>query len=247
MSVHIRKFTGPVEAANACGAEIFQLLAAARKERGSATLAVSGGSTPRIMFEWMAKQPFDWHAVDLFWVDERCVPIDDSQSNYRMTRESLLDHVALAPGQIHRIRTELIPDEAALAYVEDISRTFRLQPGELPAFDVLQRGMGPDAHTASLFPGEPLIENETGIAAAVWVEKLHQHRVTLLPGVLEKARHTLCLVTGADKAEGLVRVLGKPDRLHVPSQISSAEMTWFIDDAAGLTLDKIVSRSGASE
>jgi 6-phosphogluconolactonase len=239
MSVHIRKFAGPVEAANACGAEIFELLAAARKERGSATLAVSGGSTPRIMFEWMAKQPFDWHGIDLFWVDERCVPIDDSQSNYRMARESLLDHVRhpgtapLAPGQIHRIHTELIPDEAALAYADDISRTFRLQPGELPAFDVLQRGMGPDAHTASLFPGEPLIENQTGIAAAVWVGKFHQHRVTLLPGVLEKARHTLCLVTGADKAEGLVRVLGAPDRLNVPSQISSEEMIWFIDEAAG--------------
>ena len=243
MSVLIQKFAGPVEAANACGAEIFELLAAARKERGSATLGVSGGTTPRIMFEWMAKQPFDWHAIDLFWVDERCVPIDDSQSNYRMTRESLLDHIPLAPGQIHRIRTELIPDEAALAYVEDISRTFRLQPGQLPAFDVLQRGMGPDAHTASLFPGEPLIQNETGIAAAVWVEKFHQHRVTLLPGVLENARNTVCLVTGADKAEGLVRVLGAADRLHMPSQISSEEMTWFIDDAAGAN----ISRSGASK
>jgi 6-phosphogluconolactonase len=237
VSVVIRKFAGPVEAANACGAEIFQLLDAARKERGSATLAVSGGSTPRIMFEWMAKQPFDWNGIDLFWVDERCVPIDDSQSNYRMTRESLLEHVQLAPGQVHRIRTELIPDEAAVAYVDDISRTFKLQPGELPAFDVLQRGMGPDAHTASLFPGEPLIENQTGIAAAVWVEKFRQHRVTLLPGVLEKARHTLCLVTAADKAEGLERVLhGVADRLHVPSQISSPEMVWFIDQAAGARL-----------
>jgi len=237
MSVHIRRFPGPAEAADACGAAIFDLLAAARKDRGSASLAVSGGSTPRIMFEWMAKQPFDWNGIDLFWVDERCVPTDNSQSNYRMTRESLLDHVPLAPVQIHRIRTELIPDEAAIAYADDISRTFRLRPGELPAFDVLQRGMGPDAHTASLFPGEPLIENQTGIAAAVWVGKFKQHRVTLLPGVLEKARHTLCLVTGADKAEGLERVLRGPrDTLHVPSQIASPEMTWFIDEAAGASL-----------
>jgi 6-phosphogluconolactonase len=237
VSNEIRRLQSPAAAAEGCGASIFELLAAARKERGSATLAVSGGSTPRIMFEWMAKQPFDWHRIDLFWVDERCVPIDDSQSNYRMTRESLLDHIPLAHGQIHRVKTELIPDEAAMEYVEDISRTFQLQPGELPVFDVIQRGMGPDRHTASLFPGEPLIENRTGIAAAVWVEKFRQHRVTLLPGVLEKARHTLCLVTGPDKAEGLEQVLyGERDPLHVPSQISSPETIWFVDEAAAAKL-----------
>ena len=131
------------------------------------------------------------------------------------------------------MKTELIPDEAALDYIEEISRSFGLEPGELPVFDVIQRGMGPDAHTASLFPGEPLIENHTGIAAAVWVEKFHQHRVTLLPGVLEKARHTLCLVTGADKAEGLKKVLhGTRDPIHIPSQISSPNMIWFLDEAA---------------
>jgi 6-phosphogluconolactonase len=237
MSVKIRTHGGPAAAAEACGASIFELLAAARKSRGSATLAVSGGSTPRIMFEWMARQTFDWKNIDLFWVDERCVPIDDSQSNYRMTRESLLDAGHIPASHIHRVKTELVPDEAALDYAAEIARLFRLEAGELPAFDVLQRGMGPDMHTASLFPGEPLIENHTGIAAAVWVEKFRQHRVTLLPGVLEKARHTLCLVTGADKAPGLKQVLhGARDPLHVPSQIASAETIWFIDEAAGAQL-----------
>jgi 6-phosphogluconolactonase len=154
-----------------------------------------------------------------------------------MTRESLLDAGHIPATQIHRVKTELIPDEAALDYAAEIEKLFRLEAGELPAFDVLQRGMGPDMHTASLFPGEPLILNHTGIAATVWVEKFHQHRVTLLPGVLEKARHTLCLVTGADKAPGLKQVLhGEHDPLHVPSQISSPEMIWFIDDAAGAEL-----------
>lgn len=241
MSVEIRTFADAHAAAEACGASIFTLLDAARAQRGSASLAVSGGSTPRIMFEWMARQPFDWTNVDFFWVDERCVPSDDSQSNYRMTREALLhallDSGRIAPTHIHRVRTELVPDEAALAYIEEIGRTLRLEPGQLPVFDVLQRGMGPDMHTASLFPGEPLIENHTGVAAAVWVEKFKQHRVTLLPGVLEKARHTLCLVTGADKAPGLKQVLtGAHDPLHVPSQIASPEMVWFIDGAAGAEL-----------
>lgn len=237
MSVELKVLADPTEAAQACGAAIFEILEAARKERGIASLAVSGGSTPRIMFEWMAKQPFDWHGVELFWVDERCVPIDDSQSNYRMTRESLLDHAPIPHRQIHRVRTELTPDEAAESYIDEIAKTLRLDAGELPIFDVLQRGMGPDCHTASLFPGEPLIENRTGVAAAVWVEKFRQHRVTLLPGVLEKARNTLCLVTGADKTDALKQVLeGARDPLHVPSQISSAKMIWFLDQAASAKL-----------
>ncbi len=237
MSVQIRKSIDTKTAAEACGAAILDCLEAAWRERGSATLAVSGGNTPRTMFRWMAKQSFDWHRVDLFWVDERCVSVDDPQSNYGMTRAALLDSIHLAQGQIHRIRGELIPDEAAVLYADDISRSFKLQPGELPVFDVIQRGMGPDAHTASLFPGEPLIHNGTGIAAALWVEKFKQHRVTLLPGVLERARHTFCLVTGADKTEGLYRVLrGPSDPLHVPAQIASPEMVWYIDEDAGAKL-----------
>jgi len=237
MSVQIKTSADPKSAAEACGAAIFELLDAARQARGSASLAVSGGSTPRIMFEWMAAQGFDWKGVDLYWVDERCVPIDDQQSNYRMTRESLLDSIHLASGQIHRIHGELLPDEGAELYIGDITRSFKLLPHELPVFDVIQRGMGPDMHTASLFPGEPLILNQTGIAAAVWVEKFKQHRVTLLPGVLEKARTTLCLVTGADKTDGLYNVLkGASDPLHMPSQIASPEMIWYVDTAAAAKL-----------
>ncbi|MES1258304.1 MAG: 6-phosphogluconolactonase [Acidobacteriota bacterium] len=237
MSDELLTFDDAKAAAEACGAAIFELLDAARRERGAARLAVSGGSTPRIMFEWMAQQGFNWRGVDLFWVDERCVPIDDAQSNFRMTRESLLDTIRLEPGQIHRVETEFPPEEAAVRYVADLTRSFGLQNGELPSFDVLQRGMGPDTHTASLFPGEPLIEDHARTAAAVWVEKFQQHRVTLLPGVLESARHTLCLVTGADKAEPLVTVLRGPrDPLHVPSQISSPQMSWYLDRRAAAKL-----------
>ncbi len=237
MSTELLTFNDAKAAAEACGAAIFDLLRAARAERGVARLAVSGGSTPRIMFEWMAKQGFDWTGVNLFWVDERCVPTEDSQSNYRMTRESLLDTIKLEPHQVHRVETEYSPDEATNRYNAAIARSFGLPPGELPEFDVLQRGMGPDMHTASLFPGEPLIENRTGIAGLVWVEKFKQHRVTLLPGVLEKARHTLCLVTGADKTDALVTVLrGERDPLHVPSQLSSPQMRWYLDRAAAAKL-----------
>ncbi len=224
-------------AADACAAAILKALDEARRARGAATLAVSGGSTPRLMFQTMAKSGFDWSHIDLFQVDERCVPPDDEMSNFRMTREALLDHIHLAHGQIHRIEAELTPDEAAVRYVDNIRDAFKLQSGDLPVFDVIQRGMGPDTHTASLFPGEPLIQNVTGIAAAVWVEKMRQHRVTLLPGVLERARYTVMLVSGADKAGALKEVLNGPrDFMKHPCQISAGQAEWFVDEAAAAQL-----------
>jgi 6-phosphogluconolactonase len=230
-------FDGPQGAAEACGNRILEILNEARRERVRATLAVSGGSTPRLMFQAMAKRSFDWSNVQIFQVDERCVPPDHELSNFRMTRESLLSAAAIGENQFHRVRGELAPEEAARLYVEEIRESFHLSPGELPVFDAIQRGMGPDAHTASLFPGEPLIGDRTGIAAAVYVEKMMQHRVTLLPGVLERARHTLCLVTGVDKAEALHKVLRGPfDPMNVPSQIASPDMAWYIDKSAGARL-----------
>jgi 6-phosphogluconolactonase len=233
MSTEIFRYPTAREAAVACGHRIFALLNEARGARGVATLAVSGGSTPRLMFESMAGRDFDWNRVQLFWVDERMVPPEDEQSNYRMTHESLLRRIQIPAANVHRIAGESVPEEAAAAYAAEIRRVFGLRGDELPVFDVVQRGMGPDMHTASLFPGEPLIENRTDIAAAVWVEKMKQHRVTLLRGVLERARQTLCLVSGTDKAAALRGVLREPpDPMRRPSQIESASMSWYVDDAA---------------
>jgi 6-phosphogluconolactonase len=233
MPTEILRFPTALDAAISCGDRILQLLDAARRDRGIALLAVSGGSTPRLMFQSMAKRGFNWSGVELFWVDERMVPPDDSQSNYRMTREALLDAIRLPASQIHRIAGEMAPPDACAKYIEEIRGTFKLAAGELPVFDVIQRGMGPDMHTASLFPGEPLILNHTDIAAPVWVPKMGQHRVTLLPGVLELARETLCLVSGADKTAGLRQVLNEPaDTLKRPMQIASRAMVWYVDELA---------------
>lgn len=226
-------FENPQAAAEACGDRTLALLDQARRDRGTATLAVSGGTTPRLMFQSMAKRGFDWKHVELFQVDERCVPADDAQSNFRMIRESLLLPAGIPEMQFHRVPTELPPVDAARAYTEEIQRILNLRPGELPVFDIIQRGMGPDAHTASLFPGEPLLDDRTGIAAAVWVEKFQQHRVTLLRGVLEQARYTLCLATGSEKANALHAVVRGPfDPAHLPSQIASHDMAWYLDEAA---------------
>ena len=237
MSSNLSISETPLAAAEACGARIFRLLEGARKRRGRAFLAVSGGSTPKMMFEWMARQGFDWSGVELFQVDERCVPPDHQLSNYRMMREALLYAAAIPAAQVHRIAGEAEPAVSASQYEAEIRHVLGAGAGEIPVFDVIHRGMGGDAHTASLFPGEPLIADRAGVVAAVWAESMQQHRVTLLPAVLEAARHSLCLACGADKAGPLKSVLqGESDPLRFPSQIAAARTEWFLDRAAAAAL-----------
>jgi len=233
----VRQFPDGAEAVEACGTQILAWLREAITQKGRATLAISGGSSPRPMFERFARTPFEWERVHLFWVDERGVPPSDSQSNFKFTQDSWLRPGNFPAANIHRIEAELDPAEAAARYVADIQKFFGLAQGELPHFDVMHRGMGPDAHTASLFPGEALIDNRTDIAAAVWVEKFQQWRITLLPGVLQAARHTALLATGADKAAALRSVLHSPfDPRHYPAQIASGDgAVWFVDAAAQKT------------
>jgi len=230
----VRQFAAGAAAAEACGEQILEWLRDAIENQGLAALAISGGSSPRRMFEKFARTAFEWKRVHLFWVDERAVPPDNAQSNFKFTQDTWLRPGDFPPANIHRVPAELAPTHAAARYIADIQKFFGLANSELPRFDVVHRGMGPDAHTASLFPGEALIENRADIAAAVWVEKLQQWRITLLPGVLMAARHTALLVTGGDKAGALRSVLHAPfDPLHYPAQIASGDGTvWFVDAAA---------------
>ena len=129
-------------AAEACGDRILDILDQARQTCGTATLAVSGGSTPRLMFQSMARRPFDWSGVQVYQVDERCVPPGDEQSNFRMIRESLLLKTSINEFQFHRMQGELSPAEAARLYEDEIRRSMNLKSEELPVLDVIQRGMG---------------------------------------------------------------------------------------------------------
>lgn len=239
----VMRYPDPVKAAEACGQRVMDLLAEALAGRERATLAVSGGSSPRPMFELFAKSRLLWEQVHIFWVDERRVPPGDPQSNFRLANETWLSPAKVPAANIHRVPTELEPHEAARQYGEHVQAFFRaffgLKAGEQPHFDVIHRGMGPDAHTASLFPGESLIEDHERLMAAVWVEKMRQWRVTLLPGALEAARNTVVLATGADKAAALAAVLnGAYDPMKYPAQIAatSVNTTWFVDDAASTLL-----------
>ena len=232
----LERYPDGSQAATACGRQILEWLDGAIAEQGQATLAISGGSSPRPMFEMFARTRFDWDQVHLFWVDERGVPPSDVQSNFKLADEAWLAPAQFPRANVHRIEGELSAQTAAQRYSAALMKFFKLAPGEMPRFDAIHRGMGPDAHTASLFPGEPLIEDRSGLAAAVWVEKFKQWRITLLPGVLEAARHTAVLVTGADKAQALAAVLSAPyNPIEHPAQIATRKQdpaVWFVDAAA---------------
>ena len=240
---HINIAPDPARSADQCAESVEKLLRETVASAGKAMFAISGGNTPAPMFRKLAACGLDWSKIHVFWVDERCVPPTDKQSNFKSANESLIEPAQVPASNVHRVLGELPPDEAAAKYVEDIKASFSLNEDDLPVFDVLHRGMGPDAHTASLFPGEPLISDTTHIAARVWVEKMNMNRVTLLPGVLKKAKHTVLQAVGPDKAEPLYEVLYGPEDIHrFPCQIAarnSDTAVWFIDREAAA---KIQSR-----
>ena len=214
----------PEETARECAAHIAGLL------RSGGSLAISGGNTPKRMFQLLAASDLPWGKIHIFFVDERCVPPDNEASNYRMANTALIEPSGIPRANVHRIQGELDPAEGARRYIDEIAGVFG--PG-IPEFDVIHRGMGADAHTASLFPGEPLIRDRSGVAANVWVEKLKMARVTLLPGVLLAAKDTVMQVAGPDKAEPLHNVLfGPDDPIRFPCQIGINRAVWFLDEAA---------------
>jgi 6-phosphogluconolactonase len=231
----------PAAAAEACAHHVISVLEEALAGQESATFAISGGSTPRLLFEKLARSKFNWDRVHLFWVDERCVPPADPASNFKLAEDSLIRPGHIPQRHVHRILGEITPKTAAARYAAEIREFFGLEEGELPHFDLVHRGMGPDAHSASLFPGSPLIDDREGIAGAVFVAKFNQWRVTLLPGALLAAKHTVFLVAGEDKAEAVRAVFKEPyDPAKYPAQIASHHgrgVTWFLDAKAAALLD----------
>jgi 6-phosphogluconolactonase len=236
MSVHWYSYADAHAAAAAAAVHILTVFENTLSGKEQATFAVSGGSTPKLLFEELVKARYRWERVHLFWVDERAVPPTDPQSNYKLAEEALIGPAHIPRRNVHRIQGEITPERAAEHYVGDIRRFFALEEGELPHFDIVQLGMGPDAHTASLFPGEPLIDDREGIAAAVFAPKPPPWRITLLPGILLAARHAVFLVSGEDKAEAVRAVFNDEyDPKRLPAQMVSHHgraVAWFMDDAA---------------
>jgi len=241
MSVQWFTHPDPRAAAAACAQYISGLLEQAQAGQEHATLAVSGGSTPRLLFQSMVASGFRWQRVHLFFVDERCVPPNDPESNYRLANENLITPARIPAAQVHRIHAEIKPETGAQQYVDDIRNFFGLEEGEMPHFDVVHCGIGPDAHTASLFPGEVSIEDRDHIAGAVLIEKFGKWRITLLPSALLAAKNMVFLVTGADKAAAVRHVFrGELEPILYPAQLISRQgrrVTWFLDQAAAAELE----------
>ena len=207
--------------------------------------ALSGGSTPRRLYQLLASVPFSdripWRSVHLFQVDERCVPPDHADSNYRMVREALLTNGLVPAPNFHRMAAEL-PDreQAARQYAEELARILKPQAGDWPRLDLALLGMGPDGHTASLFPGSAALEEQSRWVAPNYVEKLNAYRLTLTFPVLNAAAEIIFLVAGADKAEALRQVLDASSAAEkFPAQRvrpAEGQVRWYVDEAAARLL-----------
>ncbi|MGH9616468.1 MAG: 6-phosphogluconolactonase [Acidobacteriaceae bacterium] len=219
---------------------------AAVSSRGTARIAISGGGTPKRTFELLGDpaHPFlmriDWSRLLLFWVDERCVPPDSPDSNYRMAKQTFLSQVPLPKQNVIRIEGELAPEEAAARYESELRNRFRLEGAELPRFDLIMLGMGDNGHTASLFPNSTALDEMMRLAVATKVEAKNPWRVTLTWPVINHADKIFFLIEGGTKAEVLKEVLlgtYRPEQL--PSQLirpESGELSLLLDRAAAAEL-----------
>lgn len=210
-------------------------------KRGRFAVALSGGSTPRAIFAVLSAEPFksevEWSKVHIFWGDERNVPPDHSDSNYRMAKETLLDHVSIPAENIHRMEGELDAAQAAANYAAGIESFFGDEP---PHFDLIHLGMGDDGHTASLFPGTTALGSCDVTVVSNFVEKFNTNRITFTAPLINAARAVEFFVTGANKVDPLFEVLkGTRHPELYPSQLispSTGTLTWLVDEAAAAKL-----------
>ncbi len=208
-------------------------------KRGIFHIALAGGTTPKAAYEILAARPtcelVAWKDVRFYFGDERCVPPDDEQSNYRMARLAMLEPLAIPAEHVFRMRGEDDPAAGAAAY----AGVLREELGALPVFDLIMLGMGPDGHTASLFPGNPLPQDDR-LVDAPWVEKFNTFRLTLTPRVINAARAVIVSTEGDAKADALHAALEGPyDPAQTPIQIvrpQDGDLTWYVDRAAAAKL-----------
>lgn len=215
-------------------------------EKGRCSLVLAGGSTPSQIYRLLARPPrvdeIEWDKLHLYWGDERWVPFDDVQSNFKMVNETWLSQLSGVQPKIHPVNTALAsPDESARDYAKVIRENENLKEGELPTFDVVLLGVGEDGHTASLFPGSDIVRQEGGIAFPVKHPVDGSPRVTLSPDTLFSARRVLFIVKGESKADIIKRVITGTDGPDVfPATLFKKvpdRVSWFLDSGAAQKLD----------
>lgn len=240
----IEVFPTAVDLFHAAAEEFIRCGRTAIGAQGRFAVALSGGSTPKALYSLLASKysDFVWNRVFLFFGDERHVPPDDPESNFKMVKESLLTNVPIPPENVFRVKTEN-PDAAAAAleYEGELRKFFEVKPSEFPRFDLILLGMGPDGHTASLFPGSDALSEQTRLVVANWVAKFNTHRITFTFPVLNRAGEVMFMASGADKADMLHRVLEVKTPPSLPAQNvqpSDGKLLWMIDEAAASKLTR---------
>jgi 6-phosphogluconolactonase len=247
---HIQVFSNCAEIASQASHEVRRISAEAVAARGVFRIALAGGSTPKMLYALLAEHPtlrnsLPWDKMQVFFGDERHVGPGHADSNFQMATDAMLSKVPLQPQQIHRIKGEY-PDaaQAAAEYEDEIRRTFALETGEFPRFDLVLLGMGSEGHTLSLFPGTKALHDTQHIVTRNWVGKLYTERITLTAPAANAAANIMFMVTGSDKACALKAVLEGP---HEPEQLPAqmiqprnGSLSWLIDAAAGSMLSKAI-------
>jgi len=208
--------------------------------RGRFAVALSGGSTPRALYSLLATSEFsgqlDWRKIQLFFGDERCVPPDHGESNYRMVQQSLLAKIVIPRENVHRMLGEIEPAKAAATYEDEIRKTFALTANQLPRFDLIFLGLGDDGHTASLFPASSALRETQALVASTYVEKFQAHRLTLTLPTINNAAQITFLIAGQTKAAVVKAILAGQGNEAPAARVqpTEGELTWLITaDAAG--------------
>jgi 6-phosphogluconolactonase len=232
--------------AQTAAAEFLEAARQAVSEKGTFSVALAGGSTPKALYGLLATNPLlqakvPWSKIQFFFGDERHVPPNDAESNFRMAEEAMLGKAPVDPKQVHRIKGEKRnAAQAAEEYEQDLRESFRLQAGQFPRFDLVLLGMGPEGHTASLFPGTKALKEERRLVVSNWVGKFYTDRITLTPPVLNNAARVIFMAHGAEKAPALKAVLEgpyEPDQL--PAQMiqpNNGKALWLLDPSAASML-----------
>ena len=244
----IRQLTDIDDLFHAAAEQVCRIGQLSLRTTGRFSLVLSGGATPRGLYELLAKHPYraqvDWSKVDFFWGDERAVPPDHPNSNFRMAKEAMLDKLDVPPARIHRIKAEGPDlDRAAREYEAEIEKTLGRVAGVVPRpphFNLFLLGMGEDGHTASLFPSTAALRDTRRWVVSHEVAKLSAKRITMTPPLINAAHFIMFLVAGAAKADVLAQVIQGPrDEERLPAQLIhplTGEVMWFIDRAASSAL-----------
>lgn len=243
MKKHIHAYPNKQKLITATAERMVNSIVQAIRNNGMCNIALSGGNTPGGVFSLLAsgsnRDQVDWDRLHIFWGDERMVPPEHNDSNFRMTQETLLNHVKIPDTNVHRMRGEIAPEVAAAEYAELLHDHFK---GSLPCFDLVLLGLGEDGHTASLFPGTDAVQECEKHAVAVFVPELNMWRITLTFPVINAAREVLFLVSGKSKSEIIQRIMSlKQPVKELPASMvdpQNGELHWMLDSDAMVLVNK---------